>query len=412
MPRKIFYGWWVVTACFIINLYVGGTIFFGFTAFFEPIREELGWSYTQISLASSLRGLEMGIFAPVVGFLVSRYGPRKLFLAGNITLGVALFLLSRVQSLAGFYIAFLLVAFGAGGCTSVVSLTAIANWFHKNVGIAMGIMASGFGASGLLVPIIVALIRSLGWRPTLVMLGAGAWLICIPLSLVVRDKPEEDEFSRTENALSDGSRAEEPKGPGFREAIRNRSFLYLNLAEALRMFSVTAIVVHVMPHLQHLGIERGTAGMIAASIPVVSILGRFWFGWLSDRREKRVVMSISFVIMSAGTLVYSMAGSIPLLLIFILLFATGLGGSMVLRGAILRDHFGRESFGKLIGVVLGSASVGGVLGPTAAGWVFDTLQSYRPMWVVLCGVTFLAAVVSSRIRPFRAERKAQESEIS
>ena len=402
MSKKIFYGWWVVGSCFVINLYVGGVIFFGFTAFFEPIREELGWSYTQISLASSLRGLEMGIFAPVVGFLVSRYGPRKLFLAGNITLGAALFLLSRVQSLTGFYIAFLMVAFGAGGCTSVVSLTAIANWFYKNVGVAMGIMASGFGASGLIVPVIVALIQSMGWRSTLVVLGAGAWLICIPLSLLVRDKTEQDEVSGTENLKTvDRMRPPESKGPGFKEAMRNRSFIYLNLSELLRMFSVTAVVVHVMPYLQDMGIDRGSAGVIAASIPLVSIPGRFCFGWLSDRREKRFVMAISFVIMALGTVLFSVASTIPVLLIFTLLFSTGLGGSMVLRGAILRDYFGRESFGKLIGIVLGSASVGGVLGPTAAGWMFDTFHTYRPMWIFLCLVTLTAAFASLRVRPFK-----------
>lgn len=402
MSKKIYYGWWVVASCFFINLYVGGVIFFGFTAFFEPIREELGWSYTQISLASSLRGLEMGIFAPVVGFLVSRYGPRRLFLAGNITLGAALFLLSQVQSLLGFYIAFLMVAFGAGGCTSVVSLTAIANWFYKNVGIAMGIMVSGFGASGLIVPIIVALIQAVGWRATLVVLGAGAWLICIPLSLLVRDRPEKDELPGSEKFHPAGRvLSEEPKGQGFKEAMRNRSFMYLNLAEILRMFSVTAVIVHVMPHLQAMGIERGAAGMIAASIPLVSIPGRFCFGWLSDRREKRFVMSVSFVIMCLGAALFSVAGTLPVLMVFTILFSTGLGGSMVLRGAILREYFGRESFGKLIGIVLGSASLGGVLGPTAAGWVFDTFHTYRPMWLAVCGVTLLAAFASLKVRPLR-----------
>lgn len=144
---NLFYGWWIVVACFTISLYVGGVIFFGFTAFFQPIQDELGWSYTQISLGSSLRGLEMGVFAPFVGLIVSRYGPRRLLLAGMITLGIALVLLSRVQSLPGFYGAFILIAFGAGGCTSVVTMTAVANWFHRKVGIALGIMASGFGAS-------------------------------------------------------------------------------------------------------------------------------------------------------------------------------------------------------------------------------------------------------------------------
>ena len=126
MFKKIFYGWWIVLACFLISFYVGGAIFFGFTAFFEPIREEFGWSYTQISLATSLRGLEMGIFAPLIGFLVDRFGARKLVFYGTIAVGLRLILLSLTQSLAMFYASFLLIAFGAGGCASVVFMTAVA----------------------------------------------------------------------------------------------------------------------------------------------------------------------------------------------------------------------------------------------------------------------------------------------
>jgi hypothetical protein len=123
--KRVFYGWWVVLACSLISFYVAGAIFFGFTAFFEPIAEEFGWSYTQISFAVSLRGLEMGIFAPIVGFLVDRFGPRKVIFWGTIMVGIGLISLSFTQSLTMFYGSILLLAFGAGGCTSVVTMTAV-----------------------------------------------------------------------------------------------------------------------------------------------------------------------------------------------------------------------------------------------------------------------------------------------
>ena len=204
MSKKIFYGWWIVLACFFIGLYVGGVVFYGFTAFFEPIREEFGWSYTQISFAASLRGLEMGFIAPLVGFLVDRFGSRKLILYGTITVGLGLISLSLTQSLAMFYGSFLLVAFGAGGCTVVVTMSAVANWFHKKVGIALGVMASGVGASGFFIPLIVWLIDVYGWRTTLIILGLGLWVLGIPLSFVIRDRPEQYGY------LPDGASSVEP----------------------------------------------------------------------------------------------------------------------------------------------------------------------------------------------------------
>ena len=99
----VFYGWWIVGGSFLIALYVGGAFFYGFTAFFEPIADELSWSYAEISFAFSLRGLETGILAPVFGLLVDRFGPRRLIFFGAIIAAGGLILLSRSNSLVMFY---------------------------------------------------------------------------------------------------------------------------------------------------------------------------------------------------------------------------------------------------------------------------------------------------------------------
>ena len=101
-PTNIFYGWWIVSICFFITLYVGGVVYYSFTAFFEPIADEFGWSYTQISFAVSLRGFEATLFAPLAGLLVDRWGPKRLIHSGLIITGVGLTLLSRITSLSMF----------------------------------------------------------------------------------------------------------------------------------------------------------------------------------------------------------------------------------------------------------------------------------------------------------------------
>ncbi len=404
MIKKIFYGWWIVLACSLIGFYVGGAIFYGFTAFFEPIREEFGWSYTQISFAASLRGLEMGIFSPLVGFLADRFGSRKLIFWGTITVGFGLILLSRTQSLAMFYGAFLLIAFGAGGCAMVVTMVAVANWFHKNVGIALGVMASGVGASGLMVPLIVQLIDVSDWRTTLIILGLGMWILGIPLSFVIRNRPEQYGY------LPDGAPPNDPmpnlknqrKGVeiGLKEAFKNRAFLYLNIVEAVRMMIVAAVIIHVMPYLDRLGLPRATAGLLAGAIPLSSIIGRFGFGWLGDVFDKRYVMAWTFCIISLGMLAFCYVQVIWVVFVFLLFFPPGYGGGIVLRGAILREYFGRNSFGKMMGITMGSASIGGIIGPTLAGWAFDTFGSYHLIWLVFCGLSGLAISLVLKIKQY------------
>ncbi len=403
MIRKIFYGWWIVLACFLTNLYVSSIVFFGFTAFLDPLVREFGWSYTQVSFAASLRGLEMGILAPLVGFLADRFGSRKLIFSGVITVGFGLILLSLTRSLAMFYGSFILLAFGAGGCTSVVTMTAVANWFKKNVGIAFAVMASGFGASGLIVPLIVRLIDGYDWRTALIILGLGMWALGIPLSFVIRNKPEQYGYL-PDGKLADGRISEheiqhEKVEISFRKALKKRSFLYLNLAEVIRFMVLSAVVLHIMPYLGSMGMSRPTAGLVAAAIPLFSIIGRFGFGWLGDVFDKRYVIAVTFGFMSMGMLAFSHMQSKWAIYLFLLLFSPGFGGGAVLRGAVLREYFGRDSFGKMIGILMGFASIGGILGPILAGWVFDTLGSYDFIWLVFAGCMSLGIILALRIKP-------------
>lgn len=399
----LYYGWWVVLASFMMALYVSGTLFFGFTAFFEPIVSEFGWSYTQVSLVVALRGLEMGIFAPLAGYLVDSYGSRKLVLAGSCIVGLGFVLLGLTRSLAMFYGAFLLLAFGAGGCTSVVLMTAVARWFRRRIGKALGIMACGYGAGGLLIPLLVWCIDTNGWRTTLVILGLLMWAMGIPLGWVIRDNPGPEADAEPETpphmATMHPSHAVFAREMTFRSSFGDRSFWALNLAEALRMMVLMAVVTHLMPYLSSMGISRQQAGLVAAALPLVSIAGRFGFGWLADLHQKRLVMMAAYGFMLAGLAAFTQARSGWTLALFLVLFPPGFGGTMILRGAMLREHFGVGSFGKLLGITMGTASMGGMIGPPLAGWVFDTWGAYEPLWLVFCGLIGLGILIISTIRP-------------
>lgn len=405
----IFYGWWIVIACFVISLYVSSVIFFGFTAFFEPIVKEFGWSYAQVSLATSLRGLEMGIFAPVLGFLVDHYGARKLLFLGVIIVGLGLILLSYTQSLFMFYLSFILLSFGAGGATSIVTMTVVANWFDKNSGKAFGLMASGFGASGLLVPVIVWLIEVYHWRVTLIILGLGMWVLGLPLCFLIRNNPEE--FGLFPDGRVEEVDLQDSPPPEvhltFQEAWRQKSFIYLNLSEFIRLMIVTSVITHVMPYLSSIGISRTTAGLVAAGIPLFSILGRLGFGWLSDIYEKKYIMALNFFLIGLGLLAFAYVRSLWAMVVFLLLFPPNFGGLTVLRVAVLRESFGLRSFGRLLGILMGTASLGGIIGPPLAGWVFDNWQSYYYIWIAFAGSVGLAILFVLKIeKPLKGEARA------
>ena len=399
MFKKLFYGWWIVVACSFIGLFVGGIVAFGCTDFFEPLIKEFGWNYTQISLATSLRGVEMGIFAPFIGFLVDRFGSKKLILYGIITTGFGFILLSFAKSLLMFYASFLLLAFGSGSCMGVVLMTTVAKWFDKNVGKAFSVVACAFGAGGLTVPLIVWLIDVFHWRTALIILGVGIWILGIPLALFIRDKPEQYGYFPDGESLPPVKNKGEGSEIGFKEGFKQRAFLYLNIVELIRHIIISAVVLHVMPSLSSMGVSRSTAGMVAASLPLVSIVGRVGFGWFGDVFDKRHMMAVALGLIGTGLLAFCYVQQGWLLLIFILPFSSGWGGSMVLTRSMLREYFGRDSFGKMLGIIMGLGSIGGIIGPTLAGWVFDTLGSYLVTWLIFCGLSALSIGLILRIKP-------------
>ncbi len=407
---RFFYGWWVVAACFSISLFTQGIIGFGFTALIEPLSTKYGWTSTEISVAASLRGLEVGLLAPFLGLLIDKWGTRIFIIAGTVLCGMAMLLLSQVSTLAMFYVAFAFIALGMSALSPTVTMTTVANWFNKKVGKATGLMHSGVGFSGLMIPIVVLLIDNLGMERAMIVLGLFCLGIVTPIALVIRDRPEKygllpdgevmlKELNKTSdiNLLQDGSEFH------LKEALKTQAFWCLAFAMLFQLLIVNAITTHMMPYLSSIYIERGTASLIASAIPLSSVIGRLSFGWLSDRIDHRYIMATGYAMMGVGLLCFTFAITINsiFLLPAIPLFSIGFGGNATVRGSVVRSYFGRKSFGAIHGLVVGLAVIGTITGPPLAGWVFDNYRSYQYIWLALTIITivpFILMILMSRPR--------------
>ncbi|MBU2534594.1 MAG: MFS transporter [Chloroflexi bacterium] len=408
---KIFYGWWIVGASFFIALYVGGTVFYGFTAFFEPIANDMGWSYTQISLAASLRGLEIGLLSPVVGILADRWGPRRLIFGGVFFTVSGLLLLSYTRSLIMFYGAFALLAIGVSACTVTVLLTTLANWFRRKIGLATGIAICGFGFSGLLIPVIVRLIAVYDWRTALNILAVGMVVTILPLSLLFRHRPEhygyfpdgqkQGEVAHTGEA---GPRPVVETEVRVKQALKSGSFWRLAVSRMYHMMVVAAVITHVMPYLSTIGVSRAQSSLVATAIPLMSVSGRLGFGWLGDKFSRRLVATASFIMTGLGVLcfAYASSNSLWLLVPFIILMGIGYGGSNALLPSLAREYFGRTNFGSIYGIMEGIGTIGMMIGPAIAGLAYDRWGSYQTIWLLLAGLAVVAIIAVSTITPVRS----------
>jgi len=395
---SVFYGWWIVAASFFLFLTCGGIAFYGFTAFFNPIGEEFGWGAAQLSLAFSLRSLESGVMAPLVGYFMDKIGVRKVIVFGIVISGFGFLLMCFTNSLLFFYISFMLLSIGTSCGLGSGQYVAVANWFSKKRTWAMGILSTGFAFSGIAGPVLVWLIGQYGWRGALVIISVIMFVVGIPLGLVVRHRPEpygylpdgeapgvspREEGTSNKRAAT-GARTDsstQPSGLTARQSLATRTFWMLIVFTTLSGFATSAIMVHEMPYLTSVGVSRETAGWAILGITGFSVFGRLGFGWVGDRYDKRYLLAIGALLQFFGVLVFTWVASPWMLLPFMLLYGPGYASQIPLHPALQADYFGLKHYATIRGLQSLGWTISGILAPFLAGWAFDVWGSYRPVWL-------------------------------
>jgi len=150
--------------------------------------------------------------------------------------------------------------------------------------------------------------------------------------------------------------------------------------------------------------------LIATAIPVISIGGRMGSGWFGDRFDKRKVAAVCTISTLLGLLLLSQLSNETMWMVvpFIIFFCVGYGGNNTLRGSFLVEYFGRRKLGSIFGFMMGLAALGGLIGPTFAGWIFDILGSYHMVWLVYAALSFIALIIISTMPAANTCMKPEE----
>ena len=401
----IFYGWWIVIAAGAITFLTGGTFFYGFSAFFNPVIDEFGWSRASLSFAFSLRSEVGGLAAPAVGFLVDRTGPRRLMMGGVLIVVIGFVFLSRAESLLMFYAAVVVIAIGMSAAAGPIGMVAVTRWFHKKRGQALALLATAVGTSGVMVLILTGLISAFGWRDTLVIMAGVQLVICFPLAMSIRDNPEDlgllPDGEIIETIPGDIRDPVRPPSEGLtvREAIHNSDFWKLSIAVTLTNVGMIAIIVHQIPFFtSQAGLSDGLAGLSVSAMLVLSLIGRFGLGSLSDRIDPRYVMAFASGLCGVSLLLFASIYEGWQIVYALPVFAVGWGGVIPTRPALQARYFGLRAFGAIQGVIFTIAMLGALVGPVFAGWMYDETESYRLAFVIMSAGALLAVPLVLSIR--------------
>jgi MFS family permease len=409
---------WIIVGVSFTTLALTYTIMYSFSVFFVALLKEFGWSRSVTAGAFSLFWILHGIIGPFVGNLVDRWGARWVFLIGSLLLGAGLALCSWVDSWWQLYLFFSVIsAVGVGATGWVPNSTVIQNWFEKKRGLAMGIISSGVGMGIFAcVPSVQYLINRVGWRMTYRLMA-----FIIPLSIMamailfLKKRPrttlsseaQQETLHTTARDSSGANGGWSSRSWTLRQAMHTRQFRILSLCFFFSSFTCQSVMMHHVAFFVDQGLQALFASYIAGLVGMVSVVGKIFWGTLSDRIGREVAYTLVIVCTICAMvllIIFTRLSFLKIPYLYALFFGLGYAGLAVLAPLIAADFFAGSAFGSIYGTLYLLNGLGGAFGAWFAGFLYDHAQSYVPLFVTVIACAILACVTvwmaaPRRVRP-------------
>jgi MFS family permease len=368
--RRLFYGWVVVGASGVI-ICVGMGALFSLGVFLKPMTESMGWSRGAISSVALLNWIAMGLGSFFWGALSDRIGTRAVAVAGGLLLGLGLVLSSQVQTLWQLYVTFgFMVGFAVGAFYAPLTSTAT-KWFTTRRGLAVALVSAGIGVGILVVaPLARALISLWDWRIALLVIGDLAWLVVVPVALLIRERPAEMGAA----ALGGAERA--GREYSTREVVTTPQFWAIALTHFACCAAHSGPIFHMVTHASDQGIGAMAAASALGVSGLSSIAGRIGGGVLADRFGIKPTLVVGLAVQAAMIPIYLVAREVSVFYALAIVFGISYGGVMPLYALVTREYFGEKVMGAAYGAVFLISTLGMGIGSYAGGVLYDRLGSY------------------------------------
>ena len=378
----------VTAAAFTVLFCIVGMALWGLPFYYDFMVQQFGWTRGQVTSGNALSKLVVGpLFGFFAGWMVDRFGPRRLMLVGILMAGAALIGLGSISTLGMFYFFYMLNALGYVCGGPLPSQVLLSRWFERSRGKAMGFAYLGIGLGGAVVPWIShTLVQHFGWQAALRTLGLLILVIALPAALLAKEPPHAKK-SAAPAALADA-----------RGAFTTLPFFLLTLGSMFSIAAVSGTQQNLKLFLSlDLHFAQSQAARILSLVLAFSIVGRLLMGWLADRFPKKYVMVLIYLLVAAA-IPLLFAGRAPgVIYIFAAVFGIGLGGDYMIVPLMTAEIFGVQLLGRLLGVILTAGSVAEAVSPWLVGRLRDSTGSYSAGFLVLVGLGLLGAASAAML---------------
>ncbi len=389
--------WTIAGVGLVILMVTNGLTATAISVFDESLLNEFGWSRGELKFRDFLNFGVVALFAPFGGWLLDRFGARRLLIVGCLALSGAYVAYSRLESLAQMYAIHVVFALALLTAGTMVVIVLVSSWFVEKRGAAIGIALVGTSAGSFVFsPMNALLIEQFGWRQTFLMEAALPLVVLVIVLLLVRNSPVEL-GGRPVGVAADGA---DPRQSGveFRDALRTRTFWAIGLSGFLVYYSILALFGHLFLHMRGLGYAPTVAASALSLLALLAMLGKLASGWLADRFDRHRVFMGCLALMLTGVAGLATMNSGTWVWGSVTVIGIGWGGLFTLYNMLTVSNFGLKSIGKINGAVSSMESFGGGLGIWLTGRLFDVWGSYEVPFLVLLGCVTLGLVIGTQIR--------------
>jgi MFS family permease len=367
-----------------------GVLLYAFPVLFVPMRDELGLSDSELSLAATI-GLGSSALAGIaIGWLLDHRDPRAVMPAGSALATLSVVLWSRVHSAAALYAVFVILGIAMAAVTYGAAFTVVAKWFTRRLTAALtAITVAGAFASLIFSPLTELLSSQLGWRDALIVLAVVLGVATIPPHLLVLRPHPRHVIERTPSV---------PAG----EALRTALFWTLAAAFALGTFVWSAITIHLVVIVVEEGHPAAFAAFAAGLTGISQLPGRLLFGPVAARLGQRAALPVAFGACAAALALLSVDQSRGSVVVFAVLFGIGGGMMTMLSATAPAVLFGPASYGAVAGVLGACINGARALGPLGAAAGVVLLGGYLRVAAVLAAALAAAALTAPLVTGRRA----------
>jgi len=374
--------WLTVAACGVCFLLsVGTLLIYIFGVFVRPLAGEFHWTRTQVATALITGQFMVAVTSPAWGWLIDRYGPRRIILPSIVGMSLAFASLSMLTPhRSSLYLLYALFTLLGGGASPIGYSAVLVRSFNRRLGLALGLSLMGIGLGATLLPSLAQyFVSHYGWRTAYAAIGFITLLVTEPAALVATRIRERIDVM---------------------QLIGTRAFLVMSTVLTLIAIAAGGAFATLVPMLVDRGNSPAEAARIVGLAGIAVIAGRGGVGWLLDRfNAARLLALVSFAVVTSLLLLIYTHARFPNACAALLLGSV-MGAEVDFTAFLVRRYFGDAVFSRLYGVAFGLFALGTGIGPLLLGMSFDRMGGYNPGLLLFVAFSLFAAIFTFAMPPY------------